>query len=112
MMQIGVELEEAAIIEGASFGQRFRKIIFKLSKGGFMSGFMLIFITIMKELDLIVILMTPKMATLPYMAYSYASQGFDQFSNAVAVIMFVIVFIVYFFANKFTNADISKGFGG
>ena len=112
MMQIGVELEEAAVIEGASFGKRFIKIIFKLSKGGFMSGFMLIFISIMKELDLIVILMTPKMATLPYMAYSYASGGFDQLSNVVAVIMFVIVFAVYFLANKFAHADISKGFGG
>lgn len=112
MMQIGIELEEAAVIEGASFLQRMTKIIFKLSKGGFMSGFMLIFISIMKELDLIVILMTPKMATLPYMAYSYASQGFEQFSNTVAVIMFVIVFIVYYFANKFSSADISKGFGG
>ena len=112
MMQIGVELEEAAVIEGASFGKRFVKIILKLSKGGFMSGFMLIFISIMKELDLIVILMTPKMSTLPYMAYSYAEGGFDQLSNVVAVIMFAIVFFVYFLANKFTNADISKGFGG
>ncbi|HBR01445.1 MAG TPA: iron ABC transporter permease [Ruminiclostridium sp.] len=112
MMQIGVELEEAAMIEGASFGKRFMKIVLSLSKNGFMSGFMLIFISIMKELDLIVILMTPQMSTLPYMAYSYASGGFDQLSNVVAVIMFIIVFSVYFLANKLTNADISKGFGG
>ncbi len=112
MMQIGVELEEAATIEGASFGKRFTRIIFKLSKGGFLSGFMLIFISIMKELDLIVILMTPEMSTLPYMAYSYASGGFDQLANVVAVIMFAIVFLVYFLANKLTDADISKGFGG
>ena len=108
MMQIGIELEEAATIEGASFGKRFSKIIFKLSKGGFLSGFMLIFISIMKELDLIVILMTPEMSTLPYMAYSYASGGFDQLANVVAVIMFAIVFFVYFLANKLTDADISK----
>lgn len=112
MMQIGIELEEAAVIEGASFWKRFTKIILKLSKGGFMSGFMLIFISIMKELDLIIILMTPKMSTLPYLAYFYAAEGFEQLSNVVAVIMFAIVFLVYFLANKLTNADISKGFGG
>ncbi|WP_273481616.1 hypothetical protein [Dysosmobacter welbionis] len=35
------------------------KIVFPLSKGGFISGFMLIFVSIMKELDLIILIMTP-----------------------------------------------------
>lgn len=112
MLQIGIELEEAATVEGAHFFRRFGKIVLPLSKAGFMSGFMLIFINIMKELDLIVILMTPKTETLPYMAYSYASQGFDQLSNVVAVIIFAIVFIVYVLANKFAHADLTSGIGG
>ena len=51
MLQISGELEEAATIEGAGFFRRFVKIVFPLSKGGFISGFMLIFVSIMKELD-------------------------------------------------------------
>lgn len=39
MLQISVELEEAAHISGAHFLTRFRKIVFPLSKNGFMSGF-------------------------------------------------------------------------
>ena len=35
-----------------------------------MSGFMLIFMAVMKELDLLVILISPNTQTLPYMAYS------------------------------------------
>ena len=112
MMQIGVELEEAGQIEGAGFMTRFRRIVFPLSKNGFMSGFMLIFISIMKELDLIVILMTPEQTTLPYMAYTYSAEGFTQLSNCVAIIMFVIVFFVYWIANHFFNADIAGGLGG
>jgi len=112
MLQIGIELEEAASIEGASFARRFMRIIFPLSKAGFMSGFMLIFISIMKELDLIILLITPKLATLPYMAYSYANGNFQQFSNVVAVIMFAIVMIVYLIANKISNTDLSSGMGG
>ena len=75
MLQISVELEEAAHISGAHFLTRFRKIVFPLSKNGFMSGFMLIFMAIMKELDLLVILISPTTQTMPYMAYSYMSGG-------------------------------------
>ena len=49
MLQISVELEEAAHISGAHFLTRFRKIVFPLSKNGFMSGFMLIFMAIGKK---------------------------------------------------------------
>ena len=40
MLQIGGELEEAAEIAGAGFFKRFIRIVFPLSKGGFISGFM------------------------------------------------------------------------
>ncbi len=74
------------------------------------SGFMLVFISIMKELDLIVILMTPSQQTLPYMAYAYSAENLIQLSSAVTIVMFVLVFFVYWFANTFTDADITKGF--
>ena len=110
MLQISVELEEAAHISGAHFLTRFRKIVFPLSKNGFMSGFMLIFMAIMKELDLLVILISPTTQTMPYMAYSYMSGGMEQYSNVVAILMFLVVFLIYWIANKFFNADISQGF--
>ncbi len=110
MMQINIELEEAAQIEKAGFLTRFRRIVLPLSKNGFMSGFMLIFMAVMKELDLLVVLISPKTQTLPYMAYSYMSGGMEQFSNVVAIIMFMIVFVMYWVANRFFNADITQGF--
>lgn len=110
MLQISTELEEAAQVEKASFFKRFFKIVFPLSKGGLISGFMLVFISIMKELDLIVILMTPSQQTLPYMAYSYSAENLIQLSSAVTIVMFAMVFFVYWFANTFTKADITKGF--
>ena len=111
MMQIGVELEEAAQVSGAGFFRRMRKIILPLSKSGFLSGFLLIFINVMKELDLIIILVTPQMKTLPYMAYSYLTGGTEQYSNVVALIMFIIVFVVYFLAGKVSKEDVSMNIG-
>lgn len=110
MLQISVELEEAAHISGANFLTRFGKIVFPLSRNGFMSGFMLIFMAIMKELDLLVILISPATQTMPYMAYSYMSGGMEQYSNVVAILMFLVVFLIYWIANRFFNADISQGF--
>ena len=112
MLQISGELEEAATIEGAGFFKRFVKIVFPLSKGGFISGFMLIFVSIMKELDLIILIMTPKTSTLPYLAFQYQNQNCPQASNCVAIVMFSIVFLVYALANIFGDADLAKSMAG
>ena len=71
---------------------------------------MLIFMAVMKELDLLVILISPSTQTMPYMAYSYNSGGMEQYAAVVAILMFVIVYLIYWVANKFFNADISQGF--
>lgn len=112
MLQIGGELEEAAEIAGAGFFKRFASIVFPLSKGGFISGFMLIFVSIMKELDLIILIMTPSTTTLPYLAFQYQNGNSSQASNCVAIVMFSIVFLVYALANIFGDADLAKSMGG
>jgi len=112
MMQIGSELEEAAMIEGASFFKRFVRIIMPLAGKGFMSGFILIFISAMKELDLLVLLMTPSTSTLAALTYSYAESGFHQFSDAVTTLIVVIIMIVYLVSAKLGKVDMSKGLGG
>ena len=65
MMQVGRELEEAAQVAGANVWQRFRRIIFPLTSSGFVSGFLLTFITTMRELSLIILLVTPQPRCLP-----------------------------------------------
>ena len=112
MLQISGELEEAAAIEGAGFFRRFVKIVFPLSKGGFISGFMLIFVSIMKELDLIILIMTPTTSTLPYLAFRYQNGNSPQASDCVAIVMFSIVFLVYAIANLSGKADLAKSMAG
>ena len=112
MLQISGELEEAATIEGAGFFRRFVKIVFPLSKGGFISGFMLIFVSIMKELDLIILIMTPTTTTLPYLAFRYQNGNSPQASDCVAIVMFSIVFLVYAIANLSGKADLAKSMAG
>jgi len=72
----------------------------------------LIFISAMRELDLLVLLMTPSTSTLMAMTYSYLESGFHQFSDAVTALIVVIIIIVYFLAVKLGNVDMSEGLGG
>lgn len=112
MIQISPELEEAAVIEGASFSKRFNRIVMPLAGKSFMSSFILIFISGMRELDLIVLLITPATSTLAAMTYSYAESGFQQFSDAVITLIVAIIILVYFLATKLGRVDMSKGLGG
>ena len=112
MMQIGTELEEAAQIEGANFVTRFARIITPLSKGGFFSGFILIFIGVMKELDLHILLLTPKMATLSYLAFSYNNDNKEPYEYGVAVIIFILTYFCYWIAGKIGKVDLAGSLGG
>ena len=112
MMQINTELEEAAKIEGTPWVRIFSRLILPLAKGGVFSAFLLIFISGMKELALIMLLVTPETATLTTLTYSYTESGFEQFSNAITTLIIFIIITVNFIARKVSKADISKGIGG
>ena len=107
MLSISVELEEAADIAGASFWKRMSSIIVPLAKNGFISGFMLTFIAIAKELDLVIIMMTPSTQTMSYLAFTYSQEGYNQMSDAVSVCVLVFILVCYTVANRF-GADLNK----
>jgi len=67
MLQVGRELEEAGEVAGANAWERFRRIIFPLTSPGFVSGFLMTFITTMRELSLIILLVTPSTQVLASM---------------------------------------------
>ena len=60
----------------------------------------------------IILIMTPKPSTLPYLAFQYQNQNCPQASNCVAIVMFSIVFLVYALANIFGDADLAKSMAG
>ena len=107
MLSISRELEEAADIAGASFWKRMSSIIVPLAKNGFISGFMLTFISIAKELDLIIIMMTPTTQTMSYLAFTYSQEGYNQMSDAVSVCVLAFILVCYIVANRF-GADLNK----
>jgi iron(III) transport system permease protein len=111
MLQVSKELEEAAAIAGASPWHRFRRIIFPLTSTGFVSGFLLTFITTMRELSLIILLVTPSTAVLASMTMRYIENGSEQQADAVIILLIVLVLIGNFIISRFRGGSLKKGLG-
>lgn len=111
MMQIGFDLEEAANIAGANFLQRFRKIVLPLAKPGFLTGFILIFMSTITTLDLIILLMASNMTTLSYMVFSFSESGESQHASVLSAFMFILVLATYLISMKIGKVDLAAGYG-
>jgi iron(III) transport system permease protein len=111
MMQVGQELEEAGQIAGANVWQRFRRLIFPLTSSGFVAGFLLTFITTMRELSLIILLVTPQTQLLASQTMQYTENGDAQEANAVILILIAIVTLGNFVIGRFKGGSLQKGLG-
>jgi iron(III) transport system permease protein len=111
MLAVGRELEEAAAVSGANPWQRFTRIIFPLTSTGFVSGFLLTFITTMRELSLIILLVTPTTAVLASMTMRYIENGNEQQANAVIITLITLVLIGNFIIGRFRGGSLKKGLG-
>ena len=108
MMQISSELEEAASINGAGFFRRLGRIVIPLAKNGFMSGFILTFISIAKEFDLISLVSNERNLTLSYLTFSFTSANCYQMAACSSVVMILLISVMYLIAKKAFGADISR----
>lgn len=106
VMQVAGELEEAAAMVGAKWGHRFRKIILPLSSSGLMAGTLLTFITTMRELSLIILLVTPATRVLTTMTFRYAEQDFEQLADALAAFIVILIFAGNFIINRIRRTEI------
>ncbi len=111
MMQVGHELEEAAQIAGANVWQRFRRIIFPLTTAGFVSGFLLTFITVMRELSLIILLVNRDTQVLASQTMWYVENNLDQMANIVILILIFITVTGNLIIGRFRGGSLQKGLG-
>jgi iron(III) transport system permease protein len=85
--QLGQSLEEAAEIQGASWFQRFRRIIVPLTTSGIVAGMMVSFVGIMRELTLLILLITPDTRVMMTVGFRYAEEDQTQLGNALVLLV-------------------------
>lgn len=112
MLQLSPEIEEAAAIYGVPWLKRMTRIIIPIQKTSIISGFLLPFVSCMRELSLFVMLVSFKTQTLTTMLMTYNEKGASQYGNAINLLIILIVLFVNFTVNKVTGASIDKGVGG
>ena len=112
MLQISPEIEEAGIIMGVPWLKRMTRIIIPIEKTTIVSGYLLPFISAMRELSLFVILVTANNRVLTTLLLFYDEKGYTQFSNAVNLLIIIVVLFINFAVERLTGASIEKGVGG
>ncbi len=88
--QVAPELEESAIVAGAGLGRRLGRIVGPLTLRALLAGGVLAFVKMVRDLSLVVLLVTPTAPVLSVITFRYASEGFAQFANAITVIIAAI----------------------
>lgn len=111
MLQLSGEIEEAALINGCPWYKRMTKIIFPIQKSSFISGYLLPFISCMREYTLFA-LITSDVTLITNVLELYNRYGVNQLANAVNLLIVVSVIGVNLLVNKLTGASIDKGIGG
>jgi len=102
--QISPDLEEAAVISGAGTARRLGRIVLPLASRGILGGGILVFVTMVRDLSLVVLLVTPATPLLSVMTYRYASEGFTQSANAITLMIAVVSVAATLIARRLQGA--------
>jgi iron(III) transport system permease protein len=111
MMQLSNEIEEAALIQGIPWHKRMTRIIIPIQKAAIISGFLLPFMTAIRELTLFMLLVNQSKLSTTLLSY-FDEMGLYAFSSGINLIIILTILIMNFGVNKLTGASLDKGVGG
>ena len=111
MLQLSGEIEEAAIIQDIPWIKRMTRIIIPIQKSSIISGYMLPFMTCLRELSLFMLLCTQGFILSTTLDY-FDEMGLYAFSSGINLILIVTILVCNTIVNKVTGASLDKGMGG
>ena len=111
MLQLSGEIEEAAIIQDIPWIKRMTRIIIPIQKSSIISGYMLPFMTCLRELSLFLLLCTQGFILSTTLDY-FDEMGLYAFSSAINLILIVLILVFNTVVNKLTGASLDSGIGG
>jgi iron(III) transport system permease protein len=111
MMQLSGEIEEAAVIQNVPWWKRMFRIVIPIQKSSFISGYMLPFITCMRELTLFMML-APQGKIVTTLLDYFDEMNLPAFSSAINLILIIFILFCNWLLGKLTGASIDQGIGG
>ena len=111
MLQLSGEIEEAALIQDIPWIKRMTRIIIPIQKSSILSGFLLPFMTCLRELSLFMLLCVQGFILSTTLDY-FDEMGLYAFSSGINLILIVTILVFNALVNKVTGASLDKGIGG
>ncbi len=111
MLQLSGEIEEAAIIQDIPWIKRMTRIIIPIQKSSIISGYLLPFMTCLRELSLFMLLCVQGFILSTTLDY-FDEMGLYAFSSGINLILIVTILVCNALVNKVTGASLDKGIGG
>ncbi len=111
MLQLSGEIEEAAIIQSVPWTKRMTRIVIPIQKSSIISGYLLPFMTCLRELSLFMLLCVQGFILSTTLDY-FDEMGLYAFSSGINLILILTILICNALVNKLTGASLDKGIGG
>ena len=111
MLQLSGEIEESAIILNIPWIKRMTRIIIPIQKSSIISGYLLPFMTCLRELSLFMLLCVQGFILSTTLDY-FDEMGLYAFSSGINLILIITILIFNTIVNKVTGASLDKGIGG
>ena len=111
MLQLSGEIEEAAIIQDIPWVKRMTRIIIPIQKSSIISGYLLPFMTCLRELSLFMLLCVQGFILSTTLDY-FDEMGLYAFSSGINLILIVTILVFNAIVNKVTGASLDEGIGG
>ena len=111
MLQLSGEIEEAAIIQDIPWIKRMTRIIIPIQKSSIISGYLLPFMTCLRELSLFMLLCVQGFILSTTLDY-FDEMGLYAFSSGINLMLIVTILVCNTLVNKITGASLDEGIGG
>ena len=105
-LQIDQSIEETARVQGIGWIKRMVKIVIAMSFSGLVSGMLLTFITAVRELSLITLLISPTNMVLTDLLFNYNEQDMAQRAGAMTLLLTLMII-----SESILPRIVSGGFG-
>ncbi len=111
MLQLSGEIEESALILNVPWIKRMTRIIIPIQKSSIISGYLLPFMTCLRELSLFMLLCTQGFILSTTLDY-FDEMGLYAFSSGINLILIITILVSNAIINKVTGASLDEGIGG
>ncbi|MFO1188607.1 MAG: iron ABC transporter permease [Alphaproteobacteria bacterium] len=109
LLQVNNELQEAALMVGASPSRAVYNIVLPIIRPAIMASWVLLFINVVRELSVTILLYGSRSMVLPVLMWDQMENGVVGQANVTALVLSLLILVVFVLATKIFRIDLLRG---